>query len=432
MRDAASPRPAAPPRAGLASRDVPPPVEATVMRPAASPRDGLGLRDTLSSRDPLAALARASAPARDAFPMLDVSPPRSRETRAKGELISNARPRTLLDDAADLGMAPAPPTDTASRWEQAVSSAAPAAGPAGDTAWKRKKRSSDFEGDAALKELRTRLAAAPAVDPDQAPEPPLAPPKTPMLASAVRLMGVVGLAATGALGFLWLTSHGRPGNSLSGEYSAIESTVVDNSPAPAGRFDRSAQTLRTVETPDTDTQWAPVNYPSSTTEKTLQPPVVQQPRTSGPPPRVPAVQPQVAMPRSTPPVQPVAAPSPPPAPAPAPAPAVLTAPAPAAAPVAAAPRLNREEIDSMLTRARNYLSSGEVAAARLVLKRAAASEDPQAALALGGTYDPSVLSKLGIIGPHADPAEARKWYTLAASLGSADASLRLDQLQTGR
>jgi TPR repeat protein len=87
----------------------------------------------------------------------------------------------------------------------------------------------------------------------------------------------------------------------------------------------------------------------------------------------------------------------------------------------------------MLVRARTYLSAGDVAAARLVLRRAAERDDPQAALALGGTYDPTVLKRLGIISFHADPAQARDWYRKAAALGSADATLRLEQLvQTDR
>jgi TPR repeat protein len=68
------------------------------------------------------------------------------------------------------------------------------------------------------------------------------------------------------------------------------------------------------------------------------------------------------------------------------------------------------------------------AAARVVLRRGAEHGDPQATLALGGTYDPVVLKKLGIVSHHADLAQAREWYRKAASLGSADASLRLDQM----
>jgi TPR repeat protein len=101
---------------------------------------------------------------------------------------------------------------------------------------------------------------------------------------------------------------------------------------------------------------------------------------------------------------------------------------PPSPPASAAAAPDRDEVAALLARARSYLSSGDVAAARLVLRRAADRNDPQAALALGGTYDPAVLKRLGIINFHADPAQARDWYRRAAELGSPDASLRLDQL----
>ena len=108
----------------------------------------------------------------------------------------------------------------------------------------------------------------------------------------------------------------------------------------------------------------------------------------------------------------------------------LAAPAPSPS-TAASP--DRDEVAALLTRARSYLSAGDVAAARKVLRRAADRDDAKAALALGGTYDPVVLRRLGIINFHSDPAQARDWYRKAAELGSADASLRLEQLaQTDR
>jgi type III secretion protein C len=139
-----------------------------------------------------------------------------------------------------------------------------------------------------------------------------------------------------------------------------------------------------------------------------------------------------AIPTPSAPVQPAPAavitPAPPP-PAPAPVP-VSVAPAPVAPVVAP---LDRDEINALLVRARTFLSTGDVASARVVLRRAAANDDPQAALALGSTYDPSVLKKLGIISVRADPAQAREWYRKAAALGSSDASLQLKQLvQTDR
>jgi TPR repeat protein len=87
---------------------------------------------------------------------------------------------------------------------------------------------------------------------------------------------------------------------------------------------------------------------------------------------------------------------------------------------------NRYEA-AALARGLANLSHGDVAGARLILRWAAEHDDPQAALALGETYDPAVLKSLGIV-KFADPAQAREWYRRAAELGSAAAISRLDQL----
>jgi TPR repeat protein len=108
---------------------------------------------------------------------------------------------------------------------------------------------------------------------------------------------------------------------------------------------------------------------------------------------------------------------------------VIATPAPALSPTTSpAAASDRDEIAALLARARTYLAAGDVAAARLVLRRAAERDDPQAALALGGTYDPIVLKRLGIVNFQADPGQAKDWYRRAAQLGSTDASLRLEQL----
>jgi hypothetical protein len=81
---------------------------------------------------------------------------------------------------------------------------------------------------------------------------------------------------------------------------------------------------------------------------------------------------------------------------------------PAAPPPSAVPGLDREDIATFLARGRTYLANGDVSAARLAFRRAAENGDAQAALALGGTFDPLVL-------------------------GSRDAPQRLEQLaQSGR
>jgi len=92
-------------------------------------------------------------------------------------------------------------------------------------------------------------------------------------------------------------------------------------------------------------------------------------------------------------------------------------------------RLEAEQVTSLLKRGRDFLASGDVASARLVLRRAAEAGDREAALALAGTFDPGQLQKLDIQGL-ADVAAARLWYERAEQFGSAEAPQRLQQLAT--
>ena len=129
------------------------------------------------------------------------------------------------------------------------------------------------------------------------------------------------------------------------------------------------------------------------------------------------------------------------------APAPVAAAPPAAAPVAALPlapvpepmirgdaihRLDPNEIASSLRRADDLIASGDLAAARLVLRRAANAGDARAAMALAGTYDPVILEKLGVHGFVPDVAMARVWYEKAKKFGSAEAPQRLELLASKR
>ena len=120
---------------------------------------------------------------------------------------------------------------------------------------------------------------------------------------------------------------------------------------------------------------------------------------------------------------------------------------PAAAPVAALPpapvpepmiagdsihRLDPNEIASSLKRADELIASGDLAAARLVLRRAANAGDARAAMTLAGTYDPVILEKLGVHGFVPDVAMARAWYEKAKKFGSAEAPQRLERLASKR
>jgi len=49
-------------------------------------------------------------------------------------------------------------------------------------------------------------------------------------------------------------------------------------------------------------------------------------------------------------------------------------------------------------------------------------------MALGATYDPNVLARLGVVGVNAELEKARSWYQKAETLGSPDARRRLDLL----
>src|SRR6266481_3791731 len=112
---------------------------------------------------------------------------------------------------------------------------------------------------------------------------------------------------------------------------------------------------------------------------------------------------------------------------------VPVAAAPAAAVPAAAPpaarRIDAEELATLLKRARSLIAIGDIAPARLLLKRAADAQEATAALLLAQTYDPAVLGKQDMRSIAPDPALAREWYQKAARYGSVDAQQRLSQMQ---
>jgi hypothetical protein len=88
-------------------------------------------------------------------------------------------------------------------------------------------------------------------------------------------------------------------------------------------------------------------------------------------------------------------------------------------------RLDSDEIATLVKRGQDFIADGDLAAARLLLRRAAEAGSAEAALTLGTTYDPVVLGRLGAIGTASDPAKARQWYQRAAELGSTAASQQL-------
>jgi hypothetical protein len=100
---------------------------------------------------------------------------------------------------------------------------------------------------------------------------------------------------------------------------------------------------------------------------------------------------------------------------------------PAAAPPARS--IDADEIAALMKRAKGLIAIGDIAAARLLLERAADAQEASAALLLAQTYDPAVLGKPDARSITPDPVTARGWYQKAARLGSQDAQRRLDQMQ---
>jgi TPR repeat protein len=104
-------------------------------------------------------------------------------------------------------------------------------------------------------------------------------------------------------------------------------------------------------------------------------------------------------------------------------------------PVTAAPRaiktirqLDPEAVKLLMQQGEQFVAAGDLVTARLVFQRAAEAGDATAALAMGATYDPIVLAKLGARGVGADVDKARTWYQKAQEFGSPEAPHRIEML----
>jgi len=229
-----------------------------------------------------------------------------------------------------------------------------------------------FSGDLAMAKLQRQLA----LDPDAVPEPPVDDIES-LWPMALRLCAVAGVAAAVA----WLVIS-LPGTRLLHNdvvHADVQTPppVADTqkqdplrTPAAAGLLLQHGLTEANAAQPQTDSM-----------------PVAVPPPVAAPPSSDAAVTPIVSLP------------------------------------------LDADEIAMLLKRGKDAFSTGDLAAARLLLRRAAEGGSAEAALALGATFDPLVLRRLGAIGAAPDAAQARQWYQKAVALGSATASQPLAQLE---
>ena len=73
-------------------------------------------------------------------------------------------------------------------------------------------------------------------------------------------------------------------------------------------------------------------------------------------------------------------------------------------------------------------AKGDIATARAFFVNAAAAGDARALVALGDTFDPATLGRLGVVGLKGDEAKARDYYTRAAAAGATGARERMAAL----
>ncbi len=100
----------------------------------------------------------------------------------------------------------------------------------------------------------------------------------------------------------------------------------------------------------------------------------------------------------------------------------------ASAPSQPVHRLDPEDIKLLVRQGEQFVAAGDLVTARVVFQRAAEAGDAMGALAMGATYDPVVLARLGVRGIGADVEKARSWYQKALDFGSPEAPHRLEML----
>ena len=73
-------------------------------------------------------------------------------------------------------------------------------------------------------------------------------------------------------------------------------------------------------------------------------------------------------------------------------------------------------------------AKGDIATARAFFVSAAEAGDARALVALGDTFDPATLTRLGVVGLKGDEAKARDYYARALAAGATGARERLAAL----
>jgi hypothetical protein len=258
-----------------------------------------------------------------------------------------------------------------------------------------------FSGDRSLLDMRRRLALEPEwiLQPSQS--------SADMWRLTVRMGGILGIAAFVAGVIVLLPKanlHGRETVQASSVAALNPNNPNKRVPSPAATSPQQAQPDAQVDFAEKAAQATrdrlDANGPPAPTFAAAPPTKQEPPATTREQPALarPAVaQPAVAQP---------------------------------ATPVLITRQLDPAEVTSLLKRGEDFINSGDLSSARLLLQRAAEAGDVRAAFALASTFDPNMLKKLGLQDVAADIVMARLWYQRAETFGSAEAPRRLQQLAT--
>ncbi|WP_159079859.1 SH3 domain-containing protein [Methyloceanibacter sp. wino2] len=87
-----------------------------------------------------------------------------------------------------------------------------------------------------------------------------------------------------------------------------------------------------------------------------------------------------------------------------------------------------DRVEGLMAHGQKMIDVGYLAGARAYYRRAAEAGSGEAAIAVGATYDPKIIARLGVQGIKPDRTEAAKWYARAAGLGIADRETTLQAL----
>ena len=324
-------------------------------------------------------------------------------TRSKPEDFDEYAPKWLREGQArplhPSPRLPSAPSLVMSDHEPAFEPSDPAADNAGyEPAFDPLRRRDDgaFEGDVAIRQWRRQRS----LEPELVAEPHWSEPKPLPVGTLVRTTIALGVATFGALAYVGVVPL---------PYSQVFHNAISvlREPLPAGP-DAVPPSPREQPEATAANRIADSYRPQNTVSpdaamRASEPPAVSE--ASDAPRAVKPVAVTVVSPQS---------------------PWPAAAPAPAAAPVVR--RLDPEEVEHLIRRGEAFISQGDFAAARPMLRRAADAGSARAAEMVAETYDARMLRKVGAVGVQPDAAQAREWYEKAVALGAPEMSARLEGL----